>query len=74
MKGDDCSVCGVQLYSKERASFYEITRAYMSRRSSGEFETVFPETMHEYFCSEACLVKFVRERIEPDVVNPSSPP
>jgi hypothetical protein len=53
------------LYGKEPISFYEITHTYMSRSTSGEFEAVFPETMHEYFCNEKCLLKFVRERIEP---------
>jgi hypothetical protein len=68
MKGDDCSVCGASLYSSGPLAFYELTRTYIARDSSGNFEEpCVPTTMHEYFCSEACLVQFVHERIEPDV-------
>ena len=67
MTGDECSVCGVSLYGGETITFYELTHTYMHRLPSGEFDAAFPTTTHEYFCSEACLVKFVKERIEPDV-------
>jgi len=68
MIGDECSVCGAALYSgKESTGFYELTHSRIERLSSGEIGEIFPTTTKEYFCGEACLVKFVRERIEPDV-------
>ena len=64
---DDCSVCGAQLYGKEGASFYEMTHSHVPQHSYGEIDVVIPPTTHEYFCSPACIVKFVREQIEPTI-------
>lgn len=69
MEGDNCSVCGTPLYGKQTIQYYELTHTYMSNPSYPsleELEPIQPTTMHEYFCGEACLVKFVRERIEPN--------
>lgn len=60
LKGDLCAVCGAILIRTTGASFYELTHTHSS-------PDAYLPTLHEYFCSEACLVKFVRERIEPDV-------
>ena len=64
---EDCSICGAQLYATEGQSFYEIIHSYRPNHSYGELEVVIPDTTHEYFCSGTCMVKFVRERIEPDL-------
>jgi len=60
MKGENCSVCGKDLYATKTVSHYELIPSCVEM----DGDAVFPTTMQEYFCSEACLAKYIRDRIE----------